>query len=194
MEKRNDFWRTKLTPFDAELALMVESLTGKECELRNGGDNFFFEADYENHNEPEFILAMWDAIEGRVGNRLLELKDVPERHALLVRVKFSDQKYPGIIRFARDLKPRPEKGDIFCEKRKEIFALQVLKANAQRLLSFVGNGEMEMAEDGPAVFHFKNAGGSVYAHAPEYSYIVYVAPERFEIVEKESFEKEYEPK
>ena len=194
MEKRNDFWRSKLTPFDAELALMVESLTGKECELRNGGDNFFFEADYENHNEPEYILAMWDAIEGRVGQRLMELKDDPERHALFVRVKFSEHNYPGIIRFERDLKARPVKGQIFCKSMEEIVALQVLKENAQRLLSFVGNGEMEIPQDGPAVFHFKNAGGSVYAHAPEFSYIVYVGPERFKIVDKETFEKEYEPK
>ena len=45
-----------------------------------------------------------------------------------------------------------------------------------------------------AVFHFRNAAGSVYAHAPEHSYIVYVAPERFEIVDQETFEKEYESK
>ena len=94
--EHKDYWKQKLTPFDTELAIMVESLTGKPCELKNGGDNFFFEADYENHaNEPDYILAIWDAIEGRTGKRLLEIHDDPERHALFIRVKFSDTHYPG---------------------------------------------------------------------------------------------------
>ena len=102
MMEPNEFWRTKLTPFDTELAIMVESLTGKPCELKPGGDHYFFEADYENHNDPQYILAMWDAIEGRTGERLLEIKDDADRHALFVRVKFSEQKYPGIIRMERE--------------------------------------------------------------------------------------------
>lgn len=102
-----EFWERALTPFDAELFIMVESLTGKPCKPRySGGNAYFFEADYENHNEPQYILAMWDAIEGRTGERLLEIKDDADRHALFVRVKFSEQKYPGIIRASRDCSPR----------------------------------------------------------------------------------------
>lgn len=84
----NDYWKTKLAPFDAELCKMVENLTGRPCEPKNGGDHYFFEADYRDHNEPEYILAMWDAIEGRAGKRLMEIKDDAERRALYVRVKF----------------------------------------------------------------------------------------------------------
>lgn len=192
MMAHNDYWRRKLTPFDAELAMMVESLTGKPCELKNGGDNFFFEADYENHNDPQYILAMWDAIEGRTGERLLEIKDDAERHALFVRVKFSEQKYPGIVRMERNHSEQKTFGKVYCRRLAEIRAVQVERNNADVLLQFVGNGEMEIPDDGPAVFHFRNAGGSVYAHAPEHSYIVYVGPERFEIVDQETFEKEYE--
>lgn len=83
-----DYWKTKLTPFDAELCRMVEDLTGCECKPLNGGNHYFFEADYKNHNTPEYICAIWDAICGRVGNRLISIKDNAERHALLVRVKF----------------------------------------------------------------------------------------------------------
>lgn len=116
-----DYWQQKLTPFDAELAIMVESVTGKPCELKNGGDNFFFEADYGNHaNDPNYILAIWDAIEGRTGKRLLEIKDDPERHALFVRVKFSDTQYPGIIRATRDQSPQKTFGKIYCHKLVEI--------------------------------------------------------------------------
>lgn len=188
----NEFWRTKLTPFDTELAIMVESLTGKPCELKNGDNGYFFEADYENHNEPNFILAMWDAIEGRTGERLLEIKDDADRHALFVRVKFSEQKYPGIIRASRDCSPQESFGKTYCHKLVEIRAVQVERDNAENVLRFVGNGEWEIPDDGPATFHFRNAAGSVYAHAPEHSYIVHAGPERFEIVDKETFEKEYE--
>ena len=82
------YWQNKLTAFDAELVKMVESLTGKPCEPKNGGDHYFFEADYEKHNEPEYIFAIWDAIEGRTGKRLVSIKDNPDRHALMVYVKF----------------------------------------------------------------------------------------------------------
>lgn len=188
----NEFWRTKLTPFDTELAIMVESLTGKPCELKNGDNEYFFEADYENHNDPNYILAMWDAIEGRTGERLLEIKDDAERHALFVRVKFSEQKYPGVIRASRDCSPQESYGKTYCHKLVEIRAVQVERDNAENVLRFVGNGEWEIPDDGPATFHFRNAAGSVFAHAPEYSYIVHAGPERFEIVNKEMFEKEYE--
>lgn len=195
MMEHKDYWKQKLTPFDTELAIMVESVTGKPCELKNGGDNFFFEADYGNHaNEPDYILAIWDAIEGRTGKRLLEIKDDPERHALFVCVKFSDTQYPGIIRATRDQSPQETFGKIYCHKLVEIRAIQVERNNAESVLQFVGNGEWEIERrpGGKAMFHFRNAAGSVYAHAPEHSYIVYVAPERFEIVDKETFEKEYE--
>lgn len=187
-------WKQKLTPFDAELAMMVESVTGKSCELKDGGDNFFFEADYEKHNDPQYILAIWDAIEGRAGERLLEIKDDPERHALFVRVKYSEDEYPGIIRATRDQSPQETLGKIYCHKLVEIRAIQVERGNAEAVLRFVGNGEWEIERrpGGKAMFHFRNVSGSVYAHAPEHSYIVYVAPERFEIVDKETFEKEYE--
>ena len=86
MEKEN--WKTKLTAFDAELVKMVESLTEKPCEPKNGDDHYFILVNYEKHNDPDYILAIWDAIEGRTGNRLLEIKDIPENNELFVKVKF----------------------------------------------------------------------------------------------------------
>ena len=83
-----DFWKEKLTPFDAELCRMVESITEMDCEPKNGGEDFFIECNYQKHNKPEFILGLWDAIEGRVGKRLIEIKDCPESTCLLVRIKF----------------------------------------------------------------------------------------------------------
>lgn len=81
-------WQKKLNAFDAQLCNMIESLTEKECEPKNGGDHYFIEASYEKHNNPEFIIALWDAIEGRAGKRLMERRDTPERKTLFVKIRF----------------------------------------------------------------------------------------------------------
>lgn len=191
-------WKNKLTPFDSELAIMVESLTGKPCELCNGGDHYFFEADYEKHvNEKEYLFAILDAIEGRTGKRLVGLDDDPDRHVFIVSVLFSNVRYPNMIRLDRDEEENPSAGTPFYPKGDDtnhVMAVQVQRGNAAQLLAFVGNGEMliDKDPDGKAVFQFLNASGSVYADAPEFSYIVYRSPGRFEIVEWEKFEQEYE--
>ena len=83
-----EHWQKHLTAFDAALCNMVESVTGEPCEPKNGGDHYFIEPDYRKHNEPQFILALWDAIEGRVGERLMEIRDDPERERLFVKICF----------------------------------------------------------------------------------------------------------
>lgn len=187
-------WEKRLTPWDIELAIMVESLTGKPCELCNGGDHFFFEADYENHaTEPEYLLALWDAIDGRAGKRLVGMDDDPERHVFIVSVMFSNERYPALIRLDRDAKENPSAGTPYYSKTDDVnhvWAVQVERGNDAQLLTFIGNGQMLIGEDKVA-FQFLNASGSVYADAPEHSYIVYRGPGRFEIIERETFEKEF---
>lgn len=87
-----EHWQTKLTPFDAQLCDMVESLSGEPCEPKSGGDHYFIECSYKHDSDPQHIFAMWDAIEGRAGKRLMEIKDDPERMCLLVRIKFYDER------------------------------------------------------------------------------------------------------
>lgn len=86
-----DYWKEKLTPFDYELCKMVANLTGRECEPKNGDINYFFEADYRDHDEPEYILAIWDAIVGRAGERLVDIHDDADRGRLFVRMAFADE-------------------------------------------------------------------------------------------------------
>ena len=176
------------------MAIMVESLTGKPCELCNGGDHFFFEADYENHaTEPEYLLALRDASDGRAGKRLVGMDDDPERHVFIVSVMFSNERYPALIRLDRDAKENPSAGTTYYSKTDDVnhvLAVQVERGNDAQLLTFIGNGQMLIGEDKVA-FQFLNASGSVYADAPEHSYIVYRGPGRFEIIEQETFEKEF---
>ena len=196
----NEDWKDKLSPWDWEMLKMVESITGKPCEPKNGGDHFFFEANYEKHKDkPEYLLALWDAIEGRGGKRIIGMDDDAERNVFIVTVLFSNERYPALIRCDRDETEHPEAGTPYysiVDDANEIWAVQVERGNAAQLLAFVGNGEMRIdrTPGGKAVFQFKNAGGSVYADAPEHSYVVYRGPGRFEIMDKETFEKEYTDK
>lgn len=193
--EHQDYWKSKLTPFDSELAMMVESLTENPVELKNGGEHYFFEADYSKHNDPEWICAVMDAIDGRAGKRLVEIKDEPEKHCLLVVVNFSDEKLPGLVEKIDYSDAKPNSGDIYCRQLEEIRAMQVTRENVDRLCQFVGNGQMEIEKKlgGKAVFHFVN-NGSVYAHVNEFDYLVYVNHGLFKVVSRETFEKEYEKK
>lgn len=84
------YWQNNLTAFDAALIQMVETLTGRPCEPKNGGNHYFFEADYSKNKDPLFIMALWDAIEGRAGKRLLSIRDDATRQSLYVCVKFHE--------------------------------------------------------------------------------------------------------
>jgi hypothetical protein len=189
-----EHWKSKLTPFDAELAVMVESLTGKPCELCNGDGHYFFEVNYSLHNDPDYINAIIQSIEGRLGGRLISVNDDADRQALMVRVQFSEENYPGLIAAEKNGKAQIECGLTYCKKMEEVKAVQVKPGNASRLIRFVGNGEMEIPKSGECVFHFLNACGTVYAHAKEGYYVVYRSPEHYAIVDQETFEREYELK
>lgn len=88
-------WRTKLTPFDFELCKMVALLTERPCRPKNGGTHYYIEPDYEQYSDnPEFLLSIWDAIEGRAGKRLISMKDDAGRHVFVVRIKFHKDECP----------------------------------------------------------------------------------------------------
>lgn len=191
----NKDWRERLNPFDAELQMMVESLTGKPCEQKNAGmGNYFIVVDYSKRTEPDFVNAVMDAIAGRLGERLVSIKDNPDASKCTVYIKLSKQVYPGIVRMPRNDEPGLTYGKVYCKRLGEIRAVQVKRDNPSVLFQFVGNGELELPEDGPAVYHFLNANMSVYAHAPENSYIVYIRQGLYKVVDETTFEKEYETK
>lgn len=194
MSASNDWWYKKLTPFDWELCRMVESLTGEKCEPKNADDHYFIEANYKNHRDPDYISAIWQAIEGRAGTRLIGIEDLPDRTTLYVRIKFVG--FPAESLVGGPHEAHAEKGNLYCKKMGEVRAVQVERGNTDQLIQFVGNGEMEIERkpDGKATFHFLNASGSVFCHVDEHDYIVFVRDGLYNAVKKAEFEKEYEPK
>lgn len=182
-------WEERLTPFDHELFVMVRALTGN-CEVKYGGTHYFIVVGYGGH-DADYISAVMDAIAGRVGERLIRMTDDPDNKRFIVHIGFSKEKYPALI-YARDnVAGDPSIGNPYYDNVKDcrIWALEVTRENVKKLIVFVGNGEMEIERrpDGKATFHFINANGSVYAHAPEYSFIVYVSPGHYTIMDKGEF-------
>lgn len=180
----------RLTPWDAELCMMVESLTQRPCKAKNGGNHYFIEVDYSLHNDPDYISAIYDAIAGRVGDRLIRITDDPDGQRLIVRIRFHKHVYPKVFAAVDNAPGEMLNGDIYTNGQNDVYALQVTLDNCERLIAFVGNGQMEVTSNGKSEFHFTNQ-QSVYAHAPESSYIVYVGPEHYRIVDKDNFEGQY---
>lgn len=188
------YWKSKLTPYDTELCMMVESLTGKPCEPKNGGeDHYFIVVDYSKNIDPQFVSAVMDAVLGRIGERLIDMQDNADAQQFVVKIKFSTDKYPGIIRAAQHKAPDISKGSHYIARNSEIVAIEVLRTNVDKLVEFVGNGEMEIEKrlNGKAVFHFLNASGGVWQHAPEFSYIVNDGSEHFIVMDAKTFNEKY---
>ena len=184
-------WQEKLTPYDAELFIMVESLIGKPCEPKLGGkDEYFIVVDYSNHLQPDYVNAIMDAVAGRVGERLFEMNDEPEYHRFIAHIKFSDKKYPRTTGMMTLADCDFLAGDLYVDDfGHECHALQVKRDYPARLQAFVGSGEMQISET-DCEFAFINA-DSVYQYAKEFDYIVYVKPGLFSIMKPEVFENTF---
>ena len=181
----------RLTPWDGELCMMVESLTGKPCKPKNGGTHYFIEVDYSLHDEPEYINAIYEAIAGRIGERLIKITDDPDAKRLIARIKFHPTSYPKLFTGNDSGIAYIYRGFPYTDGKDEVWALQVTWDNCERLFDFVGGGEMEVAEDGKISFHFLNAYKSVYAHVMENFYIVHDSHCHFHIEKPEEFEAKY---
>lgn len=171
---KNEKWKEKLTPYDAELFAMVESLTGEPCIPHCGGGFYYIEANYKAHPDPQYILAMWDAICGRLGDRLITIWDDPNKQCLIARIRFSKEKYPAIYGTQKKKKPNYYSGIVYHPiKAKDGWcnALCVSLDYLERLIEFVGGGEMETSDAG-TIFHFLNYPSRVFVHAREGDYIV----------------------
>lgn len=192
----NVYFENKLTPADWELLRMVESLTGKPCEPKNGGDCFFFEADYTLHREPEYVGAVWDAICGRAGERLKEIRDDADRGRLLCYVEFSREKLPFQYGDERDAgKPDASAGAEYCHALETIRAVKVERVNLDGMQRFVGGGELRVPRTpgARATFHFINPAG-LFMDAHEGEWICVDAKGRFSIMSDTEFRRAWERK
>lgn len=183
MEKYD--WKTELNEFDWSLCKMVANVTGKECYPLFGGDHYFIVANYYDNPDPDFVSALYDAICGRMGERLREITDDPDLRHIVARIDFAE----GPKNQMHIQQPEPEAGKRYCHSLVEIMAVQVQRDNADDLIRFVGGGEFN-TENGKAVFSFLN--GSVFADAMEGDYICRGSRGNYFVVTEEEFEREWE--
>lgn len=183
----------ELTPADAGLASMISSLTGQEVQPQvNEDDTYTLTVPLTDDKEKNGAILR--AVEGKAGKRLVRTLMTVPGNAAVVTIRKSDEKLPSYAEALEYKKEYPQTGQVYCKRLDECRALQVFRGNIQQLVLFVGCGQMEAPEEGPATFHFLNANQSVWAHAKEGDYIVYERPGHFRIVPEEEFEQVWERK
>lgn len=185
----------RITPFDNEACVMLESLTEREVVATEMDDNFTIRAFYDKHNNPDYISAIIDAARGRFGERFIEVSDEPEHEMLKFTIAYDTHQLPMLAGDLQTGNPHPNFGTLYCHQLEEIRAVQVTRFNIDLLQIFVGGGQMsiEKKPNGKALFSFLNNG--TFVDVPEYSYIVKRENgNHFEIWPADKFKKEWEPK
>lgn len=186
----NEYFQSRLTPGDSELVMMIESLVNCGLEIQNGGDCWFVHVPYPQKMDADVLAAIMAAIEGKAGDRLREIKDMPDENSFLVFVNFSEKELPELEGWAGDQsKPDYRAGTAKVYKGKIVLALIVGRDNIDRLIKFTGGGEMEIEKcpGGKAVYHFVDQATGLMRHVPEGDYIVWRQGKPFEIVKKEDW-------
>ena len=176
-----------------EVVRMCESTTGKEVILRNSAVKnkcrLFF-----NYGIKDVYTPIIDAIKARLGDRIIETYDFSFMCVGMVELKLVDCDFPQELGdMNKKWKDDEDEGNTYAHKLQEVKAIKVERYNAERLINFVGGGQMTITRGGTAVFSFFN-NGAAYLDAPEHSYIVRVGESRFKVVPEKDFEKEWELK
>lgn len=183
----------RLTPFDAELCMMVESLTQKPCKpISASTDCYAIVVDYSIRPEPDFIAALLAAIEGRAGERFQSVEDFPDSKFLRIRIKYSEEKLPFCYGDETSKgEPDISVADTYCRGEEVLKAVQVRRTDLERLQKFVGGGELRIPRcpDCKATFHFLN--GSVFLDVDEYDYII-AGKVAFFVIKWREFEAEFQ--
>ena len=182
----------RLTPFDAELCMMVESLTQKPCKPFSAStDCYAIVVNYSTRPEPDFIAALLAAIEGRAGERFQSVEDFPDDKQFEVRIRYSGEKLPFCYGDETSkVEPDFSVADIYCRGEEVLKAVQVRRTDLERLQKFVGGGELRIPRcpGCKATFHFLN--GSVFLDVDEYDYIC-AGKVAFFVIKRGEFEAEF---
>lgn len=98
----------RLTPFDYEACVMLESLTEREVVATELNKYFTIHVFYNKHNTPDYISAIIDAVRGRFGERFIEVNDDPERELLKFTIAYDERELPILDGDLETGNPRPD--------------------------------------------------------------------------------------
>lgn len=179
-----------------EVVRMCESTTENEVKLFKaddvrGGRLVFYYQEREN-----VVIPLFEAIKSRLGDRMVDSFNNEYLRAGIVTFKFADVDFPQEFGdMNKKWKDDEDEGNTYAHKLQEVKAIKVERYNVEKLINFVGGGQMTIPRtpNGIAVFSFLNNGGA-YLDASEHDYVVRVGESRFKVVPAKEFENEWELK
>lgn len=179
-----------------EVVRMCESTTENEVKLFKaddvrGGRLVFYYQEREN-----VVIPLFEAIKARLGDRMVDSFNNEYLRAGIVTFKFADVDFPQEFGdMNKKWKDDEDEGNTYAHKLQEVKAIKVERYNVEKLINFVGGGQMTIPRtpNGIAVFSFLNNGGA-YLDASEHDYVVRVGESRFKVVPAKEFENEWELK
>ena len=182
---------SRLTPFDAELLVMIGDIAKRQPEVEENPDRYEITVD-TTEIQGKSIEALKQAVAGRLGERLLVTHTLAA--AVVFNVEYDPTEYPEQIR-TRLVEPDATAGTRYCRTLLEVDAIQVLRDNVDDLLRFTGGGTMTTPKtpDGRAVYTFADGNG-IFIDAPESWFIVREPNGRMIARPERDFNREFEPK
>ena len=185
--------KSKLTPFDVETFLMIESITGVEPEVVQSKVSYKISVCTYNLSD-EKITAIKNAVSGRLGKRLYNTESGINKIVFSVEFQENAEKLPTEIR--TDLgTPDNNAGKVFFRRLLEVRALPVKRDNLEKLLMFTGGGTMQIPRTpgGLAVYSFPTENG-IMLDVPEGNYIVLTPDGKFGKMDMQTFMANFEEK
>ena len=179
-----------------EVVRMCERTTENEVKLFKaddvrGGRLVFYYQEREN-----VVIPLFEAIKSRLGDRMVDSFNNEYLRAGIVTFKLADVDFPQEFGdMNKKWKDDEDEGNTYAHKLQEVKAIKVERYNVEKLINFVGGGQMTIPRtpNGIAVFSFLNNGGA-YLDASEHDYVVRVGESRFKVVPAKEFENEWELK
>lgn len=187
--------KNRLTPFDAELCMMIEDVSNEKVKV-------FFEANYfqlvwGNPGSPVLTTnkkideALENAIRGRVGDRFISFENIDGQKFVFIR--FDATQYPDEYRF-EETKASIVGGVKYARKIKEVDAVYFDRENINQVRAFTGGGSLIIprALNAVASFEFTSPANGLTVVAREGQYIVRNQAGQISLQDKKEFETDFE--
>lgn len=179
-----------------EVVRMCESTTENEVKLFKTEDEISGRLVFYYQERENVVIPLFEAIKARLGDRMVDSINNEYLRAGIVTFKFADVDFPQEFGdMNKKWKDDEDEGNTYAHKLQEVKAIKVERYNVEKLINFVGGGQMTIPRtpNGIAVFSFLNNGGA-YLDASEHDYVVRVGESRFKVVPAKEFENEWELK
>ena len=151
-----------------EVVRMCESTTENEVKLFKEEDEISGRLVFYYQKRENVVIPLFEAIKARLGDRMVDSFNNEYLRAGIVTFKFADVDFPQEFGdMNKKWKEDEYEGNTYAHKLQEVKAIKVERYNVEKLINFVGGGQMTITRGGTAVFSFLN-NGVAYLDAPEH--------------------------